>query len=111
MTNILWYIYENQFIFFNLLDLKVENEQLKDYIKDLEAQLDDCNKKLKDSQKLTEILTIINEQFRKENDNLYRRLGIYENLQKLRIIEERLNFKHKYVRYHINFKSWFKLSI
>ena len=47
--NILWYIYKNQFIFFNLLDLKVENEQLNDYIKDLEAQLDDLNKKLKDS--------------------------------------------------------------
>ena len=76
--NILWYIYENQFIFFNLLDLKVKNERLKDYIKDLEAQLDDHNKKLKDSQELTETLTIINEQFRKENDNIYRRLGIYK---------------------------------
>ena len=34
---------------FNLLDLKVENEELKDYIKDLEAQLNDLSLKLKDN--------------------------------------------------------------
>ena len=45
---------------FNLLDLKVKNEKLKDYIKDLEIQLNDLSLKLKDSQELTEILTIIN---------------------------------------------------
>jgi hypothetical protein len=96
---------------FNLLDLKVENEKLKDYIKDLEAQLNDLSLKLKDSQELTEILTIINEQFGKENDDLYRRLSVYEKLRKPRIMEERQNFKRKHARYHINFKSWFKLSI
>ena len=93
---------------FNLLDLKVENEKLKDYIKDLEIQLNDLSLKLKDSQELTETLTIINEQFRKENDDLYRRLSIYEKLRKPKIMEN-LNCKH--ARYHINFKSWFKLSI
>ena len=34
---------------FNLLNLKVENEKLKDYIKDLKAQLNDLSLKLKDS--------------------------------------------------------------
>ena len=91
---------------FNLLDLKVENEKLKDYIKDLEIQLNDLSLKLKDSQELTETLTIINEQFGKENDDLYRRLSIYEKLRKPRIM-----VKRKHARYHINFKSWFKLSI
>jgi hypothetical protein len=93
---------------FNLLDLKVENEKLKDYIKDLEIQLNDLSLKLKDSQELTETLTIINEQFGKENNDLYRRLSVYEKLRKPRIME---NFKRKHARYHINFKSWFKLSI
>src|SRR5579864_8204358 len=93
---------------FNLLDLKVENEKLKDYIKDLEIQLNDLSLKLKDSQELTETLTIINEQFGKENDDLYRRLSIYEKLRKPKIME---NLKRKHARYHINFKSWFKLSI
>ena len=65
---------------FNLLDLKEENEKLKARIEVLEAQLNDLSLELKGSQELTETLTIINEQFGKENDDLHRKLSIYEKL-------------------------------
>ena len=102
---------KNGLSLFNLLDLKAENEKLKVRIKELETQLNDLNLELKGNQELTETLTIINEQFGKENDDLYRKLSVYEKLRKPRIMEERLSSKRKHARYHVNFKSWFKPSI
>jgi len=95
----------------NLLDLKAENEQLKARIKELETQLNNLNLELKSSQELTETLVVINEQFGKENDDLYRKLGVYENLRKPRIMEENPKSKRKHARYQINFITGLKLSI
>src|SRR5262249_2677111 len=88
---------------FNLLDLKAENKKLK-------AHINNLNLELKNSQDLTKTLTIINEQFRIENNDLYRKLSVYDKIRMPRIMEERLNFKQpnrlgscKHARYHINF--------
>jgi regulator of replication initiation timing len=94
----------------NLLDLKAENEQLKARIKELETQLNDLDLELKDSQELTKTLITINEQFGKENDDLYRKLSMYEKYEKLRkprIMEKNPNFKRKHARYHMNFITVF----
>ncbi|RGB30460.1 hypothetical protein C1646_793679 [Rhizophagus diaphanus] len=73
----------------NERDLKVKNKKLKAHVEELEMQLNKISLKLKESQNLNETLIVINEKFRKENNDLYKKLEIYKHLRKPRIMEER----------------------
>ncbi|RGB25074.1 hypothetical protein C1646_772243 [Rhizophagus diaphanus] len=81
----------------NERDLKVENEKLKAHVEKLEMQLNKIFLELKEFQNLNEILIVINEEFEKENNDLYKKLEIYKHLRKLRIVKERKS-THKYTK-------------
>lgn len=68
----------------------------------LETQFSKISLELKETQDLNETLIAINEEFGKENDDLYKKLEIYKNLRKPRIVEERKGIR-KHARYHMNF--------
>ncbi|CAG8731746.1 4341_t:CDS:2 [Rhizophagus irregularis] len=69
-------------------DLKVENEKLKAHVEELETKLNKIFLELKETQDLNETLIAINEEFRKKNDDLYKKLEIYKNLRKPSIVEK-----------------------
>ncbi|RGB27385.1 hypothetical protein C1646_674019 [Rhizophagus diaphanus] len=73
----------------NEKDLKVENEKLKAHVKELKMQLNRISLELKESQDLNKTLIVINEEFRKENDDLYKKLEIYKHLRKPKIAKEK----------------------
>ena len=50
---------------------------LKAQIKDLQQQLDRVTKELQESRELNETILMINEEFRRENDDLYKKLEQY----------------------------------
>ncbi|POG61478.1 hypothetical protein GLOIN_2v1814034 [Rhizophagus irregularis DAOM 181602=DAOM 197198] len=89
-------------------DLKVENEKLKAHVEELETKLNKIFLELKETQDLNETLIAINEEFRKKNDDLYKKLEIYKNLRKPSIVEKGKSTR-KHARYHhMNFISFKK---
>ena len=61
-----------------------ENAKLKARIKELQLQLDETNKELQEVRELNEAILTINEEFGRENDELYKKLEAYKNLRRPR---------------------------
>jgi hypothetical protein len=72
---------ESSFLFiFCLLVLREENTRLRAKNKELEQKLEMANKELLDLQALNQSIIAINEEFGRENDDLYKKVGQYETL-------------------------------
>ena len=55
---------------------------MREQIKELQQQLDKVNNELQESQDLNKTILMINEEFGKENDSLYKKLEFYKNLKR-----------------------------
>jgi len=62
--------------------------KLKAKNKELEQRLEMANKELLDLQALNQSIIAINEEFGRENDDLYKKVGQYETLQKPRSMQK-----------------------
>jgi hypothetical protein len=88
---------ESSFLFiFCLLVLREENMKLKAKNKVLEQRLEMVNKELLDLQALNQSIIAINEEFGRENDELYKKVGQYETLQKPRNMQKH----HTHKKHH-----------
>ena len=73
---------ESSFLFiFCLLVLRQENTKLRAKNRDLEQRLEMVNKELMDLHALNQSIIAINEEFGRENDELYKKVGQYETLR------------------------------
>jgi TolA-binding protein len=78
-----------------LIELKADNAMLKARIKDLQQQLDRVTKELQESRELNETILMINEEFGRENDDLYKKLEQYKGIRKPRSMQKRRVSKRK----------------
>lgn len=88
---------ESSFLFiFCLLVLRQENTKLRAKNRDLEQRLEMVNKELMDLHALNQSIIAINEEFGRENDELYKKVGQYETLR----IPRSMQKHHTHKKHH-----------